>query len=225
MKVGLIKNILKKFANMKKINCLYLIILTLLCLLTINCRTSSIKTPIQFGNKKETINNEMIDSLKYIFKNKYDITLEELNPLLSEVSKKKIDITDWRVKYGDNNIAGDIYLKYRLVILHGVKLEYITSEKARLDFFLGAVNTNDYEILDLLNFKDPALDWNSCYGETVLTTAVRQRNTRMVKYLLDRGINKNKREFADCYDDSQEQQNAYEIALDLGDQEIIDLLK
>lgn len=156
----------------------------------------------------------------------YTDNLDELNSLLSTVSKKNIDITNWDTKYR-GAYAYD-YLNLRLAILHGFKLSDINQETnngSRLDFFISAVSINDYEILDLLNFQDPALDWDSCYGETVLTTAVRQRNVKMVKYLLDRGIDKNKREFPACYDDAEEGQNAYEIALEIGDQEIIDLLK
>ena len=97
--------------------------------------------------------------------------------------------------------------------------------ETRLKFYLRAVQLNDYSALELIDFTDEALEHDSCEGETGLTIAVRENNIKMVKYLLSRGVNKEKREFPDCFDDAQEGQNAYEIAVDLGFNEIIELLK
>lgn len=81
-----------------------------------------------------------------------------------------------------------------------------------------------------LNKNITSITYNALNLPNVITfadgnTAVRQNNAKMIRYLLNHGVDKSKREFAACYDDAKEGQNAYEIAKDLGYNEIIDLLK
>ncbi|WP_163217663.1 ankyrin repeat domain-containing protein [Bacteroides sp. 224] len=199
-----------------------LIFLTMLVCCFISCKT---QTESKQTNKLyQTIEKDnFVLILEYLGNEKTD----SLNLLLSHICKKeKIDISDWDTKYIDSGFSHNYHIDYRLIILYGINFKKIEPDwENRLNFFIASVYLNDYEILDLLDFKDTALEGNSCYGNTVLTTAVRQNNTKMVKYLLDRGVDKNKRELATCYDDSEEEMNAYEIALSLGNKELIDLLK
>lgn len=161
----------------------------------------------------------------YIIFNPKDI--DGLSSLLSHISKKsKIETADWKTKYDNSGrLYYYTYVSYRLIVLYNFNFsEVIIDEERRLDFFIASVRNSDYEILDLLDFKDNALDGNSCYGETVLTAAVRNNDIQMVKYLLEKGVDKNKREYPACDDDAQEEQNAYEIAVDLEYKDIADLL-
>jgi hypothetical protein len=152
---------------------------------------------------------------------------EYFNLLLSRISKKeKIDIRDWGTKYAKRyHSAEDIYIKYRLIVFYRINLKKMSSWERRLDFFISAVYNNDYEVLNLLDFEDKALDGDSCYGITILTAAIYENNVKMVKYLLNRGVDKSKREFAACYDEAKEGVNAYEAAVYMGNEEMMDLLK
>lgn len=180
--------------------------------------------------KKIGINNDYIKEIIWDYINIENEKIDELNLLLSLVSKKdKIDIIDWKTEYPSTS-SGRLryydYISYRLIVLYHLDfIDIIADWESRLDFFITSVANNDFEILDLLDFTDEALNMDSCYGETVLTTAVRGNNLEMVKYLLSRGVDKDKREFAACYDDSVEEQNAYEIAKELGYNDILEILK
>ena len=216
---------------MKKINCSLIVMVIVSIYFLLNCKIFAINNlseDIVSKNEYTDIHIEK-DSLKLlVFGYIYNNEIDSLNSLLSHISKKnKIEITDWATKYNDNGrLNYNTYVSYRLIVLYKIGFsEIITDEESRLDFFIALVYNNDYEVLKLLDFKDSALERNSCYGETVLTAAVRRNNIVMVKYLLKRGVDKNKREFAACYDDAQEEQNAYEIAVDLGYEKIVDLLK
>jgi len=230
MKDGLIRNILDKFVNMKKINILLTIILTLFVCSFLGCKVSAMDLLYQQREDVyEICKYNVNDSINALINNLIvDGEIDELNLLLSSVSRKdKIAIKNWRGKYNDvGRLSLNDYFGYRLIVLYGLVFqEIIKVEEYRLEFFMAAVYVEDYEILDLLDFGDNALDTNSCYGETVLTTAVRKNDFNMVKYLLIRGIDKNKREFAACYDEAREGQNGYEIAIELGYKKIADLLK
>jgi hypothetical protein len=175
-----------------------------------------------------SIEKDSLEALifEYIYGGNNEI--EHLNSLLSNISKKnKIETTHWKTRYYESGRLNEhSYFCYRLLVLYNIGFrDIIADEESRLDFFIASVINNDFEVLELLDFQDTALERNSCYGETVLTAAVRRNNIEMVKYLLNRGINKNKREFAACFDDAQEELNALEIAADLGYKDIEDLLK
>ena len=222
---------------MKKTNSLFIIIIIVL-----TCFLSSWKVEATNHLRKDSVsNNDSInikeDFIYWISHMDDSATIEngiaEFNSFLSEYTKKnKIDITGWVDKYAETRdmlYKGEYlgrYLSYRLIVLY--HLDFIKIEdnwENRLNFFLVCVKHNDYEVLDLLDFRDSALEGDSCYGETVLTVAVRGNNIKMVKYLLKRGVDINKRELPACYDDAVEEKNAYEIALDLGYKDIADLLK
>ena len=211
-------------------------------IIVLTCFLSSWKVEATNHLRKDSVsNNDSInikeDFIYWISHMDDSATIEngiaEFNSFLSEYTKKnKIDITGWVDKYAETRdmlYKGEYlgrYLSYRLIVLY--HLDFIKIEdnwENRLNFFLVCVKHNDYEVLDLLDFRDSALEGDSCYGETVLTVAVRGNNIKMVKYLLKRGVDINKREFPACYDDAVEEENAYEIALDLGYKDIADLLK
>lgn len=158
-------------------------------------------------------------------------SIDTFNSLLSLSNKKtKIDITEWAEKYTKESqekilVSIDYYTRLKLLVLHGYDLINLVDPETRTEFYISAIIFEDWELLHLLDYSDESFNGHTCYGPTVLTSAVYSKKYDLVKYLLDRGIDKNKREFPACYDDAEEGQNAYEIALDLGDQDIIDLLK
>lgn len=92
-------------------------------------------------------------------------------------------------------------------------------------FYVSVIEREDWELIDSLNYEDEAFNGHTCYGPTVLTSAVYSKKTDLVKYLLDKGLDKTVRTFEACYDDAQEGLNAYEIAEELGYKEIMELLQ
>ena len=180
----------------------------------------------KFDRVKKLIENDA-DSIDFDYAIRYSYECDNppiLRYLLSH--GKKIAINDSVVEVDDYDADFDCH-KLMLKYEPSFREEISTYEfiETRLWFYLRAVQLNDYSALELIDFTDEALEHNSCEGETGLTIAVKENDIEMVKYLLSRGVNKEKREFPACFDDAQEGQNAYEIAVDLGFNEIVELLK
>ena len=97
--------------------------------------------------------------------------------------------------------------------------------RGKLRVFEVAVSKSDYEVLTALKLTPEELNNNNCEGETALIIAVKNNNVEMVKYLLKRGVNKNKPETFDCGDDISYGKKPIDIAKKKGYQDILKLLK
>ncbi|NDV66692.1 ankyrin repeat domain-containing protein [Bacteroides sp. 224] len=183
------------------------------------------------NNAGFTLTNDDISSMLY----REHVNIDEFNSLLSLSSgKNKIDVTKWKEKYlnewenesSDGAILnGYYYFRFKLIIMYGFDLINVVDSEQRTEFYISVIEHQDLELLDLLNYEDEAFNGHTCNGPTVLTSAVYSKNYYLVKYLVDKGLDKTVRIFEACYDDAKEGPNAYEIALSLGNKELIDLLK
>jgi hypothetical protein len=171
----------------------------------------------------------------YSMLDRENFNIDAFNSLLSITNNKtKIDITEWSEKYINERqeeypkgilISRDYYTRLKLIVIYGFDLINLVDPETRTEFYISVIKYEDWKLLDLLDYKDEAFNGHTCYGPTVLTSAVYSRKYDLVKYLLDKGLDKTVRMFDACYDDAQEGQNAYEIVKDLGDKALIDLLK
>lgn len=88
-----------------------------------------------------------------------------------------------------------------------------------------AVRKSDYEVLDALKLTKDDLDYNDCDGQTALIIAIKNNNMEMVKFLINKGVSKNKPETFDCGDDIYYGKMPVEIARKNNYGEIVELLK
>lgn len=161
--------------------------------------------------------NELIISVIY----NEDVHYDTFNSLLSFASRKdKIDMSDWEEKYSYSRYQN----RYRLLVLYEFDYLEIMDSEERTKFYISIIENEDWKLLDLLDYNDDAFNGHTCYGPTVLTTAVQSQRYDLVKFLLDKGLDKNVRIFEACYDDAQEGESPYEIAKNLGLDDIMELL-
>ena len=91
--------------------------------------------------------------------------------------------------------------------------------------FHEAVRMSDYEVLNALKLTKDILAFNDCDGQTALIIAIKTNNLEMVKYLINKGADKNKLETFDCGDDIYYGKLPIQIAKDNKFEEIAQLLK
>ena len=112
----------------------------------------------------------------------------------------------------------------KMLLLKGANQE-IGDIRGKLWVFHQAVHKSDYEVLDALKLSKDDLDYNDYNGETALIIAVKSNNLKMVKYLLKKGVDKNKLETFDGGDDIFYGKLPIEIAKENNFQEIVEVLK
>lgn len=112
----------------------------------------------------------------------------------------------------------------KYLLLHGAnpKLGEVSN---RLNYFLKAVKKQDYQVIDLLKLSKAELDYNNCEGQTALIIAVKAKDSKMVQYLLKKGVSKSKRETFDCGDVEYFGSTPLQLAKKLKNQAIVNLLK
>lgn len=133
---------------------------------------------------------------------------------INEKTRSAFDIAAFHKHY---DIA-----KYLLSIDSEQNME---DSQSRLNMYLMAVEKGDYEVLNLLKLNEDELNFFDCTGQNSLIIAVRQNNVDMVKYLLKRGVDKEKPETFDCGDDINYGDKPIIIARKLQFQSIVDILK
>lgn len=129
------------------------------------------------------------------------------------------------VVYKDNgsfNKAGfyQFYEGAKYVLLKGAD-QNIGDIRGKLWVFHEAVRKSDYEVLNALKLTKDDLEFNECTGESALIIAVKNNNLEMVKYLIEKGADKNKPETFDCGDDTSYGKLPIEIARDNKFKEIV----
>lgn len=82
----------------------------------------------------------------------------------------------------------------------------------KLWMYLEAVRQSDYVVLKQLQLNKEEFNYNDCEGQTALIIAVNKNNVEMAKYLISKGVNKNKPETFDCGDETSYGQKPIEIA-------------
>ncbi|MDR3046058.1 MAG: hypothetical protein LBU51_00390 [Bacteroidales bacterium] len=119
-----------------------------------------------------------------------------------------------------------LYDVFRRLLLSGATIvDKDETHRGKLRFFLNAVEKKDYEVLDKIKPIDDVMNGCDCYlGGTALVKAVRSNDIKMVRYLLNRGADKNAPEIDVCGDDDTFGQTPYEIAHILGYKKIMRLL-
>ncbi|MCR4030586.1 MULTISPECIES: ankyrin repeat domain-containing protein [Flavobacterium] len=91
--------------------------------------------------------------------------------------------------------------------------------------FEQAVRKSDYEVLKALKLDKDEINYHNYDGETALIIAIKNKNIDMVKYLLQRGVDKNKPETFDAGDDISYGKKPIQIATKMKLTEIVKLLK
>lgn len=147
--------------------------------------------------------------------------------------KDTIEILKYLIQKGGNiknsnafNSAGfsHFYDSAKLLLLKGANQEK-GDIRGKLWMFEEAVRRSDYEVLNALKLNKDELDSNNYEGETALIIAVKKNNLEMVKYLLKKGVNKNKPETFDAGDDISYGKKPIQIATKMKLTEIVKVLK
>ncbi len=97
--------------------------------------------------------------------------------------------------------------------------------RGNLWVFHEAVKKSDYEVLNALKLTKEDLNHNDCDGQTAIIIAIKNDNIEMVKYLIDKGLDKTKPETFDCGDDIYYGKLPIQIAKENKFEEIVELLK
>lgn len=164
-----------------------------------------------------SVTDEFLNSIIY----NEEVHYNTFNSLLSfACHKNRIDMTDWEEKYSYSRYQ----IRYRLLVLYEFDYLNIIDTEERTKFYISIIENEDWPLLNLLDYSDDAFNGHTCYGPTVLTTAVQTQQYDLIKFLLDKGLDKNVRIFEACYDDAQEEESPYEIAENLGLEDIMELL-
>ncbi|MFD2287082.1 ankyrin repeat domain-containing protein [Pedobacter petrophilus] len=95
----------------------------------------------------------------------------------------------------------------------------------KLWVFHEAVRKSDYTVLNALRLTKDDLEFNDCDGKTALIIAIKTNNIEMVKYLLKKGVDRNKPETFDCGDDIYYGKLPIEFAKENNFKEMVELLK
>ncbi|WP_289665754.1 ankyrin repeat domain-containing protein [Flavobacterium panacagri] len=147
--------------------------------------------------------------------------------------KGTLEIVQYLIQKGGNitnskafNTAGfsHFYDCAKLLLLKGANQEK-GDIRGKLWVFEQAVRKSDYEVLNALKLDKAELDSNNYDGETALIIAVKKNNIEMVKYLLKKGVDKNKPETFDAGDDISYGKKPVQIAVKMKFTEIAKLLK
>jgi ankyrin repeat protein len=112
----------------------------------------------------------------------------------------------------------------KYLLIHGADPQ-LGELSNKLNYFLEAVKRQDYEVINLLKLSKSDLDYNDCAGETALIIAIKANDTKMVAYLINRGVDKNKPETFDCGDDESFGLKPAQLANKLDNKTIVNLLK
>lgn len=151
------------------------------------------------------------------------------NLVLVACEYKRLEILKYLIQKGvafkDNdsfNKAGfyQFYEGAKYVLLKGAD-QNIGDIRGKLWVFHEAVRKSDYEVLNALKLTKDDLEFNECTGESALIIAVKNNNLEMVKYLIEKGADKNKPETFDCGDDTSYGKLPIEIARDNKFKEIV----
>lgn len=119
---------------------------------------------------------------------------------------------------------GHFYDAAKLLLLKGAN-QNKGDIRGKLWMYEEAVRKSDYEVLNALKLNKEELDSHNYDGETALIIAVKKKNTEMVKYLLKKGVDKNKPETFDAGDDISYGKKPIQIAVKMKLTEIVTLLK
>ncbi|MEO9075801.1 MAG: ankyrin repeat domain-containing protein [Gelidibacter sp.] len=124
------------------------------------------------------------------------------------------------------NHAGfhQFYQGAKLLLIKGAPQEN-GDVRGKLWVFHRAVEKSDYEVLNRLHLSSDDFNYNDYNGETALIIAVRNGDLKMVEFLLDQGVDKNKPETFDGGDDIYYGQLPIQIAADKNFEDIIQVLK
>ena len=151
------------------------------------------------------------------------------NLVLVACEYKRLEILKYLIQKGvafkDNdsfNKAGfyQFYDGAKYLLLNGAE-QNVGDIRGKLWVFHEAVRKSDYEVLDALKLTKDDLEFNECTGESALIIAVKNNNLEMVKYLIEKGADKNKPETFDCGDDTSYGKLPIEIARDNKFKEIV----
>ena len=112
----------------------------------------------------------------------------------------------------------------KYLLLHGANQDS-GDIRGNLWIFHEAVKKSDYQVLNALKLSKENLDYNDCNGQTSLLIAIKNNDVEMVKYLIKRGVDKNKPETFDCGDDTHYGKLPIQIAKDNNFDAIVELLK
>lgn len=158
----------------------------------------------------------------------------EENPLTVIASEYgRLKILNYLIEKGSDiknneafNKAGfhHFYDVAKLLLFNGANQEKGNIE-GKLWVFEQAIIKSDFEVLNKLNLTKEEINHNNCNGETALIIAVKQKNLKMVKYLLNKNADKNKSETFDCGDDIYYGKKPIQIARKINFEEIIPLLE
>lgn len=153
--------------------------------------------------------------------------------VLDATEYKRLEILKFLIKKGvpykangSFNKAGfyQFYDGAKYLLLHGAGQD-AGDIRGTLWVFHEAVRKSDYEVLNALKLTKDILAYNDCDGQTALIIAIKANNLEMVKYLINKGVDKNKPETFDCGDDIYYGKLPIQIAKESKFEEIVELLK
>jgi ankyrin repeat protein len=150
----------------------------------------------------------------------------------SAVGKDTIEILKYLLSKG-GDISGSAfntasfdhsYDSAKLLLLKGANQDK-GDIRGKLWMYEEAVRKSDYEVLNALKLNKDELNSHNYDGQTPLIIAVKKNNLEMVKYLLKRGVDKNKPETFDAGDDISYGKKPIQIAIKMKFTEMVKLLK
>lgn len=153
--------------------------------------------------------------------------------VVSAAEYKRLEILKYLIKKGADskhntafNTAGfsHFYDGARYLLLQGANQKE-GDVRGKLWVFHQAVRLSDYEVLNALALNKDEWDYNTYDGETALIIAVKNNDIELVKYLIKKGVNRNKPETFDGGDDISYGKLPIEIAKEKHHTEIIGLLQ
>ncbi|MGJ1204311.1 ankyrin repeat domain-containing protein [Sphingobacterium lactis] len=112
----------------------------------------------------------------------------------------------------------------KYLLMQGANQE-IGDIRGKYWMFFEAVKRSDYDVLDRLQMNQADWDYNDCNGQTAIILSIKKQDATLLRYLLEKGANRDKPETFDCGDEIYLGKTPMAIAKQLKNQEMINLLK